>query len=242
MYWLWCFLWGFIIAELATLATTLYFHRGSTHGAIKFSPPIEFLFQVLLWLTTGQNRKEWVAVHLYHHAHADKKGDPHSPLIEGLWKIQLFNVFYYCRATRKPEVLYYGRHIRPVGFEKIISKIPGSGIIGLIIGIGIACIIFGLKMGIIVSVMHTFLYVFFLNNLINGWCHARGYKNFPNVVGFNNRLIAWITMGEGLHNNHHEKPGQADLSVLESEFDLGYFFARLLVKHGWARLALTTAN
>lgn len=237
MYWLLCFLLGFIIAEIATLVTTLYLHRGSTHSAIKFNSPIEFLFQVCLWLTTGIIRHEWVAVHLYHHAHADKKGDPHSPLIEGLWKIQLFNVFYYWRAARKPEVLYYGWHIRPVGFEKIIYKIWGSSIIGLIVGIGIGCLVFGLKTGLIVAAIHTFLYMFFLNNLINGWCHARGYKNFPNNVGFNNRAIAMITMGEGLHNNHHGKPGSAKLSVLTSEFDPGYFFVKFLVKRGWAHFA-----
>lgn len=237
MYWAWCFLGAFIIAEMATLTTTLYLHRGSTHGAIKFSAPMEFLFQVYLWLTTGINRREWVSVHLYHHAHADKEGDPHSPLIEGLWKIQLFNVFFYYRAARKPEVLYYGRHIKSVGFEKIISKMWGSSIIGLIIGIGIICFTFGFKTGIIISAIHAFLYVFFLNNLINGWCHVRGYKNFPDVVGFNNRAIAIITMGEGLHNNHHEKPGNADFSFLANEFDPGYCFVKFLAKRGWARLA-----
>ncbi len=238
MYWLWCFLWGFIIAEMATLATTLYLHRGSTHRAIKFNPPIEFLFQVFLWLTTGINRREWVAVHLCHHAHADEEGDPHSPLRKGFWRVQTLNAYYYWLAARKPEVLHYGRHIKPVGFEKIISKIPGSGILGLIIGIGIACLVFGLKTGLIVAAIHTFLYVEFLQNLINGWCHVRGYKNFPNVVGFNNRAIAMITMGEGLHNNHHEKLGNAKFSVLTSEFDPGYFFVKFLVKRGWARFAL----
>ncbi len=226
-YWVSCILIGFIIAEMASVVTTLYLHRGTTHRAISFHPFLEFLFQLDLWLTTGINRKEWEAVHLCHHAHADVEGDPHSPLILGFWKVQLFNAFFYWRATKDPNVLWYARHRKPVGFEKIISKVWGSGIWGLVLGVSLICLVVGTKTGLIISAVHALLYVFFLNNLINGWCHYRGYKNYPEVVAFNNRLIAFITMGEGLHNNHHYSPGSPKLSHRPNEFDPGWAILKL---------------
>lgn len=222
IYWIGCLLIGLLVTQAASIVTTLYLHRGTTHKAIIFHPILEFLFQLDLWLTTGINRKEWEAVHLCHHANADMEGDPHSPLILGFWKIQLFNAFFYWRATKDPKVLWYARHRKPAGFEKIISRIYGSGIIGLAFGITLACLVLGLKTGLIISAVHALLYTFFLNNLINGWCHYRGYKNYPNVVAFNNRLIAMLTMGEGLHNNHHHAPHNPKLSHYSNEFDPGW--------------------
>jgi stearoyl-CoA desaturase (delta-9 desaturase) len=230
--WLYLLL-GVIVAELASLLTTVYLHRSSTHRSVIFNPVLEFFMQFGLWLTTGINRKEWVAVHLCHHAHADQEGDPHSPLLLGFWKVQLGNLFLYRRAARDPKVLWYGRNIVPTLAERTIFR---STVLGLLVGIGLLWLVFGFWPMLIVVGTHAFLYVF-LNSLINGWCHARGYKNFPLVVAFNNRFIAWITMGEGLHNNHHHKPGNPSLRYRASEVDMGWLFIQLACLCGLARLA-----
>jgi stearoyl-CoA desaturase (delta-9 desaturase) len=223
---------GVAIAEFASLLTTVYLHRGSTHRSVIFNPVLEFFMQLGLWLTTGINRKEWVAVHLCHHAHADEEGDPHSPILLGLWRVQLGNLFLYRRAARDPKVLWYGRNIVPTFAERTIFH---SKLLGLLIGIGFLWFALGFWPMLIVAGTHVFLYLFFLNNLINGWCHVRGYKNFPSAVAYNNRLIAWITMGEGLHNNHHQKPGSPSLWYKWSEVDPGWIFIRLMCLCGLAR-------
>ncbi len=228
-----CLFLGVAVAEFASLLTTVYLHRGSTHRSVVFNPVVEFFMQFALWLTTGINRKEWVAVHLCHHAYADEEGDPHSPLLLGLWKVQLGNFFLYRRAARDPKVLWYARNIVPTFAERTIFR---STLLGLLIGTAALWWIFGLWSMMIIVATHMFLYLFFLNNLINGWCHARGYKNFRTAVAFNNRLIAWITMGEGLHNNHHHKPGSPTLRYRASEVDLGWAFIRLLCFCGLARV------
>lgn len=224
---------GFLVAELASLMTTAYLHRSSTHGAVIYNSAVEFIMQFISWLTTGINRKEWVAIHLCHHAHADQDGDPHSPIILGLWKVQLGNLFLYRKAAKNPEVLWYGRHIKPTLAERTIFKWPA---LGLALGISIACLTMGWWQGLILAGAHAILYLFVLNNLVNGWCHVYGYKNF-NTVAFNNRWVAWLTMGEGLHNNHHWKPGRAKLSTRLSEFDLGWFFIKTLSLFGLARIS-----
>ncbi|MEK7087592.1 MAG: fatty acid desaturase [Patescibacteria group bacterium] len=216
---------GFLISQVAALATTDYLHRSSTHRGVSFHWSVEFLMQMILWLTTGINRREWGAVHLCHHAFADKEGDPHSPILLGLWPVQLGNVFLYRKATKDPKVLWYGRNIRLSWAERTIFKSP---YVGLLTGIALVCYLFGFWQGLIISLTHALLYLFLLNNLINGWCHVRGYKNFRFTLAYNNRFIAAITMGEGLHNNHHFRPQRAKLSVKKNEFDIGWGFIKIL--------------
>jgi stearoyl-CoA desaturase (delta-9 desaturase) len=229
---------GIVVAECASLLTTVYLHRGSTHHSLVFDPVLEFFMQLGLWLTTGINRKEWVAVHLCHHAHADVEGDPHSPLLLGLWKVQLGNIFLYRRAAKDPGVMWYGRNIVPTLAEKTIFR---STLLGPLVGIALLWYAFGFWPMMIVVGTHALLYLFVLNSLINGWCHFRGYKNFPKVVAFNNRLIAWITMGEGLHNNHHHTPGSPSLRHRPSEVDPGWLFIKLICFCGLAKLSTRPA-
>ena len=234
--WYWSILFGFLLAEIATLVTTVYLHRASTHRSIIFGPSASFVSQLVLWLTTGIKRDEWVAVHLKHHAHTDVPGDPHSPVILGLLPVQLGNFFLYRKAIRddKDIVANYAKHIELSWAERNIFRSP---ILGLALGITLLLWALGLVPMLIVAGAHTLLYVFVLNSLINGWCHVRGYKNFPGTPAFNNRFIAWFTGGEGLHNNHHEKPWSPSLRHKPSEVDLGWIFIRFLCFFKLARLA-----
>src|SRR5215216_2799792 len=57
--------------------------------------------------------------------------------------------------------------------------------------------------------------------------HAFGYKGFDNDAT-NLRLLALITFGEGLHNNHHARPAAPKLSAFRGEFDPAWPVIRLL--------------
>jgi stearoyl-CoA desaturase (delta-9 desaturase) len=72
------------------------------------------------------------------------------------------------------------------------------------------------------------MYVFVLSSSINGLCHQVGYKNFDNTAT-NIRLLALLTGGEGLHNNHHGYPRSPKFSWRASEFDPAWPIIRLLV-------------
>jgi stearoyl-CoA desaturase (delta-9 desaturase) len=68
-----------------------------------------------------------------------------------------------------------------------------------------------------------------LNAAINGAGHTFGYKSFENDAT-NLKLLALITFGEGLHNNHHARPASAKLSAFEGEYDPAWPVIRLLEK------------
>ena len=93
-----------IVTQVAVLSTTIFLHRTATHRALTMHPGLAFTFKFCLWLTTGLSTKEWVAVHRKHHAFTDQEGDPHSPMLEGFWAVQLGNVYYYMREVKKTDV------------------------------------------------------------------------------------------------------------------------------------------
>jgi hypothetical protein len=93
------------LTQIAALATSVYLHRTLAHRALAFHPLADTLFRAVLWLTTGQDRRQWVAVHRKHHAFTDRDGDPHSPRLLGFWRVQLLNVYYYAREARNPATL-----------------------------------------------------------------------------------------------------------------------------------------
>ena len=93
------------VAQLATFGTTIYLHRTVAHKSIVLHPAAAWFFRFSLWLTTGILTREWVAVHRKHHSFTDEEGDPHSPLLEGFWSVQLGNIYFYVRESRKKEVV-----------------------------------------------------------------------------------------------------------------------------------------
>ena len=213
------------LTQIAAIATSVYLHRGLAHRALRLHPVTDGCFRALLWLTTGQSRREWVAVHRKHHTFTDRAGDPHSPQVFGFWNIQFWNVFYYMREARNPETL---RTFAPDITEDWLDRTVFSwGLGGLALGIALLCLVFGVWVGLAAGLVHAILYVFVLAPLINGLGHWRGAKNFDNTA-FNSRTLAWLTGGESLHNNHHAHPRSPKFSVRRSEFDPSWPIIRSL--------------
>ena len=68
-----------VLTQLAVIATSIYLHRALAHRSLHLHPVVDVGFRALLWLTTGQSRREWVAVHRKHHTFTDREGDPPAP-------------------------------------------------------------------------------------------------------------------------------------------------------------------
>jgi stearoyl-CoA desaturase (delta-9 desaturase) len=215
-----------VVTQIAVFGTTIYLHRTATHMALVLHPAVEWIFKFSLWLTTGVSTKEWVAVHRKHHAFTDKEGDPHSPMLEGFWKVQLGNVFYYVREIRKTDVVdRYARDIEDGWWDKHVFR---HGVLGTIIGTALLCAVLGLGWGLLAAGVHAVMYVFVLSSSINGLCHHAGYKNFDNTAT-NIRTLALLTGGEGLHNNHHGYPRSPKFSFKPSEFDPAWPIIKVLI-------------
>ena len=115
-----------ILTQIATFSTSIYLHRTLAHRALSLHPIVEFLFRAALWLVTGQDRQQWVAVHRKHHTFTDREGDPHSPLLLGFWKVQLGNVYYYVQEARNPQTVERVTRRSPVGNLYVNREITGA--------------------------------------------------------------------------------------------------------------------
>jgi stearoyl-CoA desaturase (delta-9 desaturase) len=214
------------LTQLAVIVTSIYLHRGLAHRALVVHPVADVLFRTVLWLTTGQRRQEWVAVHRKHHTFTDRPGDPHSPRLLGFWRVQLLNAYYYAREARNPETLRtFAPDIPPDRWDRVLFS---RGVTGPVIGVGLLCSILGVVPGLIVGLGHAVLYVLVFAPLINGLGHWRGGQTFANSA-YNWRLLAWVTGGEALHNNHHAYPRAPKFSARRLEFDPSWLAIRALV-------------
>ena len=219
-----------VSVQLSSFATSIYLHRCLAHRGLYLNPLIAFPMRLHLWLATGISSREWVAVHRKHHRHTDVLGDPHSPVIEGLWHILLGNVYYYAREARDPETV--STYAPDIGKNWLDRHVLQYGAVGVTTGIAFFMLLLGPIWGGIAFLAQAALYIIF-SAVINGANHAVGYQNFENTAT-NLRLVALLTAGEGLHNNHHAYPTSARFSIRRGEWDPSWPVVRTLE---WMRLA-----
>ncbi|HEX7165425.1 MAG TPA: fatty acid desaturase [Acidimicrobiales bacterium] len=227
-----------VVAQLATLCTTVYLHRALSHRALTLRPGAAFAFRVVLWITTGIRARQWVAVHRKHHAFSDAEGDPHSPLLEGFAMVQFANVALYRKALADDTLVpRYARDLPADRWDRALFDRPW---LGLGLGITALCLVLGPWAGLLGAVLHTALYLL-LNAAINAIGHMWGSRPHDNKAT-NNQWLALITMGEGLHNNHHAVATSAKLALAKGEVDPGWWLVRLLAWRGWATVRLDQAR
>jgi len=213
------------LTQASVIATSIYLHRSLAHRSLAVHPVADLFFRVMLWLTTGQRRHEWVAVHRKHHTFTDRDGDPHSPQLLGLWRVQLLNVYYYAREARNLETI---RKFAPdIEQDWLDRHVFAWGWSGVVLGTALLSLALGLWTGLLAMALHAVMYVFVLAPIINGLGHWHGAQNFDNTA-YNWRFLAWITGGESLHNNHHAHPRAPKFSVRASEFDPSWPVIRVL--------------
>jgi len=230
MHFLFAILLVVVTVQLSSFATTIYLHRCLAHRGLYLSPIVAFPMRLQLWLATGIKPKQWVAVHRKHHRHTDVLGDPHSPVLEGLWHILLGNLYYYGREARHTEtVAMFAPDVGNGWLDRYFFRL---GILGISLGVLIFVLLLGPLWGPIAFVSQAAVYIF-ISAVINGANHAVGYQSFDNTAT-NLRLVALFTAGEGLHNNHHAYPTSARFSVRKGEFDPSWPILRLLT---WMHLA-----
>lgn len=227
---LWMILITLGILQLTCVCTTVYLHRAITHRGLELHPAVAFLMHLELLVFTGVVPRQWAAVHRKHHHFSDREGDPHSPYLLGLWTVLLANYYFYRREAKNPATL---EKYTPDYRLGLLDRIPHAGY-GHLIGLVIFMLMFGWGWGVAAWATHVALYLL-LTAAVNSLGHGVGYRNFNNRAT-NLRWLAWITAGEGLHNNHHEFPTSARLSIRRTEFDPAWPVIRLLESFGLARV------
>ena len=224
-----------VATQLTILGVTLYLHRHQAHRALDLHPAVSHFFRFWLWLTTGMNTREWVAVHRKHHARVETPEDPHSPVIHGIGKLLTQGTELYRAAAGDPgTVERYGFGTPDDWLERRVYSRHSLLGIGALLGIDVA--LFGV-LGLTVWAVQMMWIPFFAAGVINGVGHYWGYRNYE-VPDASRNIVPWglFIGGEELHNNHHTHPSSARFSDKWWELDLGWGVIRLLSALGLARV------
>jgi stearoyl-CoA desaturase (delta-9 desaturase) len=233
---------GYVIVTLLWLHTTmmsvtLYFHRDQAHRSVDLHAAVRHFCRFWLWMNTGASTREWVAVHRKHHAHCEQEGDPHSPRLFGLKKVLLEGAELYRAEARNPETVEkYAKGCPDDWLENNVYHNSNGSYFGIWL-MGIADLVFFGVPGIIMLALQLSNMPLLAAGVINGLCHAKGYRNFETDDDSTNLWpIGLFIAGEELHNNHHAFPTSARFSMRRHEVDMGWLHLKALVFFGLAKI------
>jgi stearoyl-CoA desaturase (delta-9 desaturase) len=233
---------GYVIVTLLWLhatmiAVTLYYHRDQAHRSVDLHPAVRHICRFWLWINTGSSTRVWVAVHRNHHAYCEKDGDPHSPRIYGLKKVLLEGAELYRGASRDAETLEkYAKGTPNDWLENNLYHHPTRSYYGIALLVVADLVLFGVP-GIIMIALQLSNMPFMAAGIVNGLCHAKGYRNFETEDASTNLWpLGLLVAGEELHNNHHAFPTSARFSMRPHEVDMGWLHLKVLAALGLAKI------
>jgi fatty-acid desaturase len=253
----WFFSWtGVVLAALGlyvygTLGINLCYHRILTHRGLSVPKWLERLFVTLGICCLQDTPARWIAIHRLHHQHADLQRDPHSPLVTLLWG-HVGWVFVQNRDTA--DVAEYERYVRDIlkdpyylaleendlwllwiNVTQWLVYFAGGLCAGwLMYGNLAAAVQFGLSVWLWGVIVRTVV-VWHITWTVNSLAHRWGYRTYETGDNSrNNWLVAWISNGEGWHNNHHADPMAAAHGHQWWEVDVTWTTVKLLERVGLA--------
>ena len=224
-----------LMTHITIVSVTLYLHRCQSHRGVEFHPALNHFFRFWLWLTTGQNTKQWVAIHRKHHQKTDVEGDPHSPHIYGIKTVMTTGWLLYNNAAKDADfVMAYGKGTPKDWIErKLYTPHHRLGILLMLI---IDLLFFG-PWGILVWGVQMIWIPFWAAGTINGLGHWWGYRN-GETKDHSTNIFPWgvLVGGEELHNNHHLDPASPKFRRRWWELDIGWVYIRILSALGLAKV------
>jgi stearoyl-CoA desaturase (delta-9 desaturase) len=232
--WPWLLLYFAIAAQFTIFSVTLYLHRCQAHRGVDLHGLVSHPFRLWLWMSTGMNTKEWVAIHRKHHARCETPDDPHSPQFHGIGKVVVHGVALYTEASRDKSTMEQFGHGTPDDW--IENKVYRHNRLGPAVLLVASLIAFGVA-GVAVWALQMLVIPILAAGVVNGLGHWWGYRNFDTEDRSHN-LTPWglLLGGEELHNNHHAFPSSARFALRRGEFDIGWFVLRCLSVVGLARI------
>lgn len=181
---------------LAMLGISAGYHRLFSHKSYEVNTVVK---RTLLWLgmIAGQGGPVfWIGIHRgYHHRHADKPGDAHSPR-DGFWHSYILWMFKREKMSirsvpdllRDPDMVFAHKHY--------IKILWATHLIVALISVNLWLYLLAFPAFI---TLHTFLSQTSLTHL-----SSMGYRNY-NVSddSVNSPWLFPFILGEAWHNNHH---------------------------------------
>lgn len=213
---------GLVLYWLRMFAITAGYHRLFSHRAYATGRVFQFLLAFLAQASGQKSVLWWAAKHRAHHLHSDTSEDPHSPRQGGILHSHIGWIFdrrhdrtdlvKVADLAQFPELLWLHR----------CEALPPILLAGL-------CFLLAGWPGLVLGFCWSTTLVYHATFSINSLAHLRGRARYlTGDDSRNNAVLAFVTMGEGWHNNHHAYQSSARQGFRWWEFDATYAMLRLL--------------
>jgi len=230
------FTWGLVALWAAShfsraVGLTLAFHRYFAHRAFQMNRAARFFWTFVGTAAMQKGPLWWAGHHVNHHRFADRDGDPHSPMVSGVYYAHIgwfLNDARHDRLeatnpvvrdfSRAPEIAFLDRYffVPPLLLAATMYLVGGFT---------------WLVWGFCVPTM-TLAHATFAINTVN---HMFGSRRFDTIdQSRNNPLTALFAAGEGWHNNHHRYQRAARNGFYWWEIDLTWYAIRAMAVLGLA--------
>ena len=208
-----------IMYLLISLGVTVGYHRYLTHRSFKAPPWLKVCLLILGSMAVEGPALRWASTHLEHHAHADREGDPHSPLA-GFWHAHAGWIVDGFR----PDQTKYGQALAA---DRIVVVISRTFFLWVALSLLIPAAVDGWRGLLWGGIVRIFL-VHHVTWSVNSVCHVFGRRPFKTGDrSTNNWLVGLLAGGEGYHNNHHAFQRSAFHGFYWWQFDLSGLLIRL---------------
>jgi stearoyl-CoA desaturase (Delta-9 desaturase) len=210
---------------------TLAFHRYYAHRAFKMGRVTRFVWTFIGTAAMQKGPLWWAGHHVNHHKFADREGDPHSPMVSGVYYAHLgwfLNDTKYDRVEATNPVIRDFSTVPEIAFlDRFFGVPPLMMGVALYLAGGVPWVVWGFCLPTMTLAHATFA--------INSINHMFGSRRFETVdESRNNPLTAFFAAGEGWHNNHHRFQRAARNGFYWWELDITWYVIRLMQAVGLA--------
>ena len=215
---------------LRIFAVSAGYHRYFSHRSYKTSRIFQFILALVGCMSNQKGPLWWSAHHRYHHAHADRHDDIHSPGQHGFWWahcLWIFSLQY--RKTDQKLVSNFTQYVELRVLDKFYL-VPPLLAAALFFLLGV--VLNRVRPGLHTSGLQMLTWGFFVSTVLvhhaiysaNSIAHSLGSRRFNSAdTSRNNLIVALLTFGDGWHNNHHYYPRSARHGFYWWEIDLTHY-------------------
>ncbi|HEY4500128.1 MAG TPA: acyl-CoA desaturase [Candidatus Paceibacterota bacterium] len=216
--WLW---WAAFLYAVRMFSITAVYHRYFSHRSYQTNRLFQFIFALLGVMSVQKGPLWWAGWHRHHHRYSDQPKDVHSPRQRGFWYSHIGWVLArktnYAPVVKDPDL--NTSEIRFLDQWHYLPPIVLGTIMFYIGGMPSLCI------GFFLSTVFLWHGTFFVNSL----AHVIGTQRFATGDDSrNNFWLAFLTCGEGWHNNHHQFQWSVRQGLFWTEIDVSYYILKFL--------------
>ena len=224
--------WTGITWQAVAICITLYwlrmfgigagYHRYFSHRSYSTGRFLQFILAFLAQSSAQKSVLWWAAKHRHHHLHSDTQQDVHSPRHKGFVYSHLGWVF-----SRKHDATDLVKVADLASFPELrwlhkFEVMPAAVL-------AVLCFLIAGWSGLVIGFLWSTVLVYHATFCINSLAHVHGRKRY--VTGDdsrNNWLLAFFTLGEGWHNNHHAYQSSVRQGFRWWEIDVTFYVLKAL--------------